>query len=43
MTAPSAAPAPTPEPPSSTPTASTVPAPLVIPNVGGDDETDRTP
>ncbi len=40
---PSAAPAPTPEPSSVTPTASTIPAPVAMPQAPGDDETDPTP
>jgi sec-independent protein translocase protein TatA len=42
-TCPTAAPAPTPTPPSVTPTSTTVPAPVQMPQVPGDDETDPTP
>jgi sec-independent protein translocase protein TatA len=42
-TSPTAAPAPTPTPPSVTPTSTTVPAPIQMPQVPGDDETDPTP
>ena len=42
-TSPTAAPAPTPQPPSVTTTAPTVPAPVAMPQAPGDDETDPTP